>query len=203
MFWADETIHSVQRMRANARVAAFYRSAKNMRTSLGSSVFAFLFLCLPAWASLSIEIPAAQDDNNLKYALWTDAKIAPDVEADRKQVYALEEHLRIMKESSLKKAFGPPVALNDSYVLPFSRHTAVGFSGVGYQGNEQRYFLRIGDIGGILVFPYGDQDYVSAVAIYLKADDSFIPLKAENNIADRRKWDHKKLSELSALMNNK
>jgi len=149
---------------------------------------------------MDIQIPSPQDDADLKYSLWQDPVIAPTLESDRKTIYELEEMLHTSKESQLKAVFGPAKALDDSYVLPFCRHTGVGFSGLGYKGEEKMYFLPIGDIGGVLVFPYGDRDFISAVALYLKINDTFHPLKNRTDLKARREWDRKRFAQLETAI---
>tara|TARA_R110002167_G_scaffold195709_2_gene398469 strand:+ start:1086 stop:1676 length:591 start_codon:yes stop_codon:yes gene_type:complete len=166
-----------------------------------TQIYIFTVLaCVSAQASLLLPIPSPQDDTALKYALWQEPAVASTLETERRELYELEEVLRTLKESQLKKVFGPEKPLEDSYVLPFCRHTAVGFSGLGYKGELKMYFLPIGNVGGVLVFPYGDRDFVSAVALYLKTDETFQPLRKQDSLEARQEWDHRRLAELKAVI---
>ena len=147
-----------------------------------------------------IGLPSPHDESALKASFWKDPKNASLVETNRKAIYDLEEILLTMKESEIIKRYGPTKKLDDCYVLPFFRHRAVAFSGLGYKGNHEMYFLHIGEAGGVLVFPYGDRDFISAVALYLKTDESFISLKSQNDLTARRAWDQLKLAELSKII---
>lgn len=147
-----------------------------------------------------MQLPSPQDDATLKHLLWQDSLILPSVEIDREKLYKLEEVLRSCGESDLIRAFGPVGAIDDSYVLPCCRHAGVGFSGVGYKGKGNKYFLPIGDVGGVLVFPFGDRDLISTVALYLKTDGAFQPLKKPSDFMARREWELKKIDELKSII---
>jgi hypothetical protein len=51
------------------------------------------------------------------------------------------------------------------------------------------YFLPIGDLGGLLVFPFGDRDFISAVVLYLKTDSEFVALRGASDYPARRAWE--------------
>jgi hypothetical protein len=176
------------------------RQARRWKPALCSLFVLLGFACVSAHASLLIPIPMPQDDSSVKYSLWKDPAVAPTLEKDRMRDFDFEEEVRGCGEAELNRMFGPPVALEDCYVLPFVEHAAVGFSGLGYQGNERSYFLPVGNIGGLLVFPLGGRDYVSAVAFYLKTDGDFRPLRKMGDLKARRAWDDKKLGELKAAI---
>jgi hypothetical protein len=152
--------------------------------------FAALLLAATCQASLNLPIPLPLDDGPSKSALWTAADTVKQIEADRKPYWALEEQLRTLPESKLKALFGASqVALPAGYALPIHHHSSVGLSGLGYRGQERSYFIPIADLGGVLVFPLGDKDFVSAVALYLKTDSGFIALRGSSDYPARRAWE--------------
>jgi len=51
------------------------------------------------------------------------------------------------------------------------------------------YFLPVGEVGGLLVFPYGGRDFTSAVVLYLKTDSGFTALQKASDYPARRAWE--------------
>lgn len=157
------------------------------------ATFLALLLATMCEASFILPIPLPFDDGPAKFALWTAAATTKQIEADRKLYYALEEQLRTLPESKLKALFGTAqVSFPLGYALPVHHHSAVGLSGKGYQGKERSYFIPIADLGGILVFPLGDRNFVSAIALYLKTDSAFIALHNSSDYLVRRAWELKR-----------
>jgi len=155
-----------------------------------SITFAALLLAATCHASLDLPIPLPLNDSPSKFALWTAAATAKQIEADRKPYWALEEQLKALPESKLKTLFGASQEmLPPGYALPVHHHSGVGFSGLGYRGQERSYFIPIADLGGVLVFPLGDKDFVSAVALYLKTDSDFVALRSSSDYPARRAWE--------------
>ena len=176
-------------------------------------LFALLLLSEQGFAGLSIGIPVPQDDIELKRSLWERADSRPQTEADFQSYFTLETSISKLSESKLLELFGPKVPMPESgfshkvpdrdYVLPIHRPESVGFSGFGYEGDGKSYFLRIGDVGGALVFPYGREDHLSFVALYLKTDAAFIALKSLADLPARREWDKRRTSELQKFITDK
>ena len=141
-------------------------------------------------ASVLQSIPLPLDDGAAKLAVWNAAGTTEQIKADRIPYWALEEQLRKLPESKLKALFGASVeAVPAGYVLPVQQHASVGFSGLGYRGQMRSYFIPIADLGGVLVYPCGDQDFISAVVLFLKTDADFIVLRTASDYPARRTWD--------------
>ena len=87
---------------------------------------------------------------------------------------------------------GPP----PGYALPIHRPSGVGFSGLGYRGDMGAYFLPIGDSGGLLVYPCGAGDFISAVVLYLKTDPEFVALRGASDYPARRAWELQRTNAL-------
>lgn len=154
-----------------------------------TAIAAFL-LAATCHASLLIQIPVPLDDPDAKFELWAESASAEQIDGDRSNYQAIEEQLRTLPESRLKDLFGASQeVLPAGYALPVHHHSGVGFSGLGYRGGERSYFLPIANLGGLLVFPLGDKDYVSALVIYLKTDAEFVALRTSADYLARRAWE--------------
>ena len=174
---------------------------------------ALVLLSAQGIAGLSIGIPAPQDDIELKRSLWNRPDSRPQTEADFKSYYTFETSILKLSESKLLELFGPKIPMPEGgyphivpdrdYVLPIHRPNSVGFGGLGYAGDGKSYFLRIGEIGGALVFPYGREDGLSFVALYLKTDTAFLALKSLADLPARREWDKRRTSELQKFITDK
>jgi hypothetical protein len=157
--------------------------------------FVALLIASTCQASVLVGLTLPFDDAPSKQSLWTDAATSKQIESDRKSYYALEEQLRTLPESKLQALFGAPKDVRQltgppaGYALPVHHHSAVGFSGLGYRGDMRAYFLPIADLGGLLVFPFGDRDFTSAVVLYLKTDSEFVALHAASDYPARRAWE--------------
>jgi hypothetical protein len=152
--------------------------------------FASLLLVVTCEASLLIGIPMPFDYRSAKLAIETNSITAKQIQADRQQYDAIEEQLRKLPESRLKVLFGASQdTIPKGYALPAHHSDSVGFSGLGYEGGGRSYFIPIADLGGLLVFPLGRDDYVSSVTLYLKTDAGFIALRSSADYPARRAWD--------------
>ncbi|MFD2158011.1 hypothetical protein ACFSW8_03765 [Rubritalea tangerina] len=123
--------------------------------------------------------------------------VAPHKESFRK----LTSEIRRLDEAQLKAAFGLPITLDKSYIIPLSGTAGVGFSGLGYQGKSEYYFLQLVDLGALIIFPRGDGKFVSGVAIYLKKDGQYIHRPTPENLGPRIEWEQNKFKLISKLIN--
>lgn len=159
--------------------------------------WALLLLHATAVASVDVGIPVPFEEAEVKFALWRDEAIHEEMKVDRELQWQLRELLRNVGERRLKALFYPEQAfVPPGYVLPVHHHAGVGFSGMGYVADGASYFLGVGDIGGVLVFPYGAHDSVSAAALYLKVDSAFVPLRSRAVYARRRRWELERMEAL-------
>jgi len=152
--------------------------------------FASLLFAVTCEAGVIIGIGLPFDDRAAKLAVETNLITAKQIEADRQQYDAIEEQLRNLPESKLKALFGASQdTVPKGYALPAHHSEFASFSGLGYQGGERSYFIPIANLGGILVFPYGNDDRIASVTLYLKTDSRFTALRSSADYPARRAWD--------------
>jgi hypothetical protein len=158
----------------------------------GSLVTGFIAITLVAASHAQVMMPVPQptDDSDARLATWTSKATSEEIASDREAYFEIEGELQKIRESQLATLFGGSLdTVPPGYALPVHRNPCVGFSGAGYRGGLQSYFIPIEDLGGILVWPYGHNDYVSEVVLYLKTDASFVPLRCVADYRPRRKWE--------------
>lgn len=160
-------------------------------------LFAVLFLRGICTASVILAIPEPYDDGPVKREVWYDLETNQQVMSDRARYNDLERRVGVLSEIELQVMFGPAKPVFPALlVLPVHHRSMVGFSSLGYRGTGEPYFLAIGEVGGLLVFPYGDGSFISAVALYLKTDDGFVPLQKRTDYAARSAWEIRRTDEL-------
>lgn len=129
------------------------------------------------------------DDRAAKLAIWTNSITANQIEADRLQYDAVEGQLKKLPESRLKALFGAPQDdVPKEYVVPVHHRDMVSLPGY-YPGKMRSYFLPIANCGGILVFTFGDGNFIASVTLYLKTDSGFTPLRSSADYPARHAWD--------------
>ncbi len=89
----------------------------------------------------------------------------------------------------------PPGRPPSDYAIPVFENSDFGIAGLGYTGNNESRFYAISDIGGVLMLPRGDGQ-LSAVFLYLKIDNKFIPIESVEDYRARMDWDKAKLKRL-------
>jgi hypothetical protein len=82
------------------------------------------------------------------------------------------------------------------YAIPVFENSNFAIGGLGYTGNNESRFYAISDIGGVLMLPRGDDGNLSAVFLYLKIDNKFIPIESVEDYRARIDWDKAKLKRL-------
>lgn len=85
-------------------------------------------------------------------------------------------------------------------VLPITSRAAVAIPGIGYKGDGESYLLKLGEIGYVMVFPMGFKGLIGNVAIYLKTDKEFQPLRKPEDFKSRINWDKERLGKIEKLI---
>jgi len=149
-------------------------------------------------ASIDIALDCAPDDVKARVKIWETEANKAEIADARKQHWDFQDRLRSVGEDKFESLFGRPVdKVSAGYAIPVFTHAAVGFSGLGYRGGSPRLYA-ISDLGGVLMYPYGDGKFVSAVLVYLKIDDQFVPVRSPSDYRVRMDWDTSKLKLLKA-----
>jgi hypothetical protein len=82
------------------------------------------------------------------------------------------------------------------YAIPVFENSQFAIGGLGYSGNNESRFYAISDIGGVLMLPRGDNGNLSAVFLYLKIDNKFLPIYSAEDYRARMDWDKAKMKRL-------
>jgi hypothetical protein len=183
-----------------------------MRAIVTIGCFVLLSFSAPfAIGSILWSVAGNPDNNDAKVQIWNTDTNKDEIAAARKEEGAFQESLRSLGEAGFDAVFGtpaetliwknkkedPPITrVLPGYAVPVFWWSAVGFSGLGYRGNHESRFYKISDIGSVLMFPYGDGKFVSAVLVCLKIDGAFVPVRSASDYRARMEWDIAKLKRL-------
>ena len=102
-------------------------------------------------------------------------------------------------EAGYRAEYQPPAG----YVLPVKYPHLVFVGGIAVSGDWVQYapfFVAIGDAGGAYVVPGGGPEKLLAVVIYLKKDDTFVPLRQKMDFAPREKWEIERTEKLGKFI---
>jgi hypothetical protein len=178
-----------------------------MKRAILFALFGASLVAMPAASigSVDLSLDCSPDSVAAKVQIWQVEQNKAEIAAMRGRDWTLCEELRSIGEGAFDTLFGKPskeasgFELKRSppgYAIPMFQSPSVGFSGLGYKGNTESRFYPLEDLGGVLMFPYGDGKFVSAVFIYLKVDDKFVPVGSTADYRARMDWDRTKLDRL-------
>lgn len=158
-------------------------------------------------ASIIMGLDCSPDTADVKCHIWEIEQNKTQIAEARDEHWTFRETLRSIGEDAFESLFGKPSLetsglverkrVPSGYAIPLFMQPCVAFSGLGYKGNYGSRFYPVSDLGGVLMFPYGDGKFVSAVFIYLKIDDKFVPIRSTADYKARTDWDSAKLKLLT------
>lgn len=178
-----------------------------MKVAILLSAAAWIASVAVCSASLEISFDCTPDNVDAKVQIWGIEQNKAKIAAAREEHRAFCEALRSIGEGAFEPLFGKLSKETSGfelkraplgYAVPLFESAGVGFSGYGYKGNLESRFYPVSDIGGVLMFPLGNGKFVSAVFIYLKIDDKFVPIRSTADYRARSDWDSAKLKLLRA-----
>jgi hypothetical protein len=158
----------------------------------------------PVWGSILIFLDDVDDYRFVGKVVETEP-----VKAQARELKALGERLMKLQRPALKKLLGAPgVKPPKAFAMPLAEQRAIGLSGLRRTDDERpdEHFINfhpVGDYAAVEVYygrtPSGDEPV--AVRFYLRADDAFPRLNADN--ADKRlAWEWERIAKLTKYLND-
>jgi len=149
-------------------------------------------------ASVMLEVDCAPDDLNARVQIWETESNKVEIADARKEHWDFKRRLSSVGEDKFESLFGKPSEkVPAGYAIPVFTHSGVGISGFCYNSVPPSFY-SISDLGGVLIYPYGDGKKVCASLVYLKIDEKFTPVRSPSDYRARMDWDTAKLNRLRA-----
>ncbi len=155
---------------------------------------------------IGLRFDCSPDNYDAKDRIWQAEQNKAELDAAYEEVLTFCRALQSIGEGGFDTLFGkaskefsffdlskrPP----SDYAIPVFETSHFAIGGLGYDGKDESRFYAISDIGGILMLPFGHGEQLSAVFIYLKIDDKFVPIRSVADYRARMDWDRAKLNQL-------